>query len=172
MIDPSAVIHHLAHVENSDLGENTRVWQFASVIRRAVIGNSCRVAAGAVIDGATVGDRTIISNGAHLNPGTWVGTDVFIGPHVVTCNDAWPRVSKEGFELELINGLCIVKICDGASIGANAVVLPGITIGAHAMVAAGSVVDRSVPTGCLFRRTGTIDRIDVERFSRRVKEVK
>ena len=171
MIHPEAVIHALAHVaENVTIGPRTTVWQFATVIRGAKIGEDCRIAATAVVDGAVMGNGCIISNGAHLNPGTWLANDVFVGPHVVLCNDTWPRTSKEGFSIDQIADLCVVKIEYGASLGANSVILPGVTVGQRAMVAAGAVVSRNVPRDCLYQRTGTIVKIDQERFARRIKE--
>lgn len=173
MIDPYAKIHHLAHVEDSTIGANTRVWQFASVIRKATVGEECQVAAGAIIDGAHIGHGCIISNGAHVNPGIWIGDGVFIGPRVTLCNDTWPRTSKQGFDLDkMISGEFITtRIEDGASLGASAVILPGVIIGRRAMIAAGAVVDRSVPPDCIFKRSGTIAKIDQERFHRRMREV-
>lgn len=138
-------------------GEGTSVWQFASVIRGARLGILCTVGACAVIDGATVGDRTLIGSGAQLHPGTRVGSDVFIGPGAIFCNDFWPSASKEGFELPKREGRATIVVEDGASIGAGAIVLPGVVIGKGAMVAAGVVCDRPVPAGHILRRDGSIE---------------
>lgn len=140
------------------IGDNTRIWQFASVIRGAVIGKKCNVGAGAIIDAARVGDNVLIGAGAQLHPGTVIGDNVFIGPGVIFCNDRWPRVSKDGFDSEaLLSGTMItVQVCDGASIGAGAVILPGVRIGKDATVAAGARVDESVPDNHLAKREGDI----------------
>lgn len=173
-IDLTACIHHLAHVEDCVIGKYCRVWQFASVIRSAKLGDYTKVASCAIVDGARVGQRCIISHGAFIDPGIEIGNDVFIGPQVTLCNDYWPRVSKEGWHTmpELISGaITVSRIEDGASIGANTVILPGITIGAGAMVAAGATVDRDVPALTLFRRDCSIVAIDPKRDPRRARQV-
>src|SRR5687767_593140 len=120
-IDPRATIH-----DDVKIGKGTRVWQNASVIRGAVIGEECRVAAGAIVDGSRVGDRSIISHCAFIDPGMQIGQDVFIGPFVAMCNDAWPRVEKEGwYDIgDLVSGSVIVtRIEDWASVGAHATIM-------------------------------------------------
>lgn len=148
-------VHHLAHVENSTIGKNTRVWQFASVIRHADIGDDCNIASCAIVDGAIVGDGCLIGHGASINPGTRIGDRVFIGPLVVICNDRWPQVSKEGFDVAtLLNGFLTVDIGDDVSIGAGAQVLPGVRIGDGAVIAAGSTVTKNVKDHHLHKRSG------------------
>lgn len=148
--------HALAHLdEDVWIGKGTRVWQFASVIRGAKVGRDCTVASCAIVDGATIGDRCILGHGAQVHPGSLVGSDVFIGPGVVLANDSWPRVDKAGFDPEKFKaGFVSVRIEDGASIGANAVILPGVKVGAGAMVAAGAVVHRDVPAKLMWPRLG------------------
>lgn len=167
----TAQVHRLAHVDKSVVGARTKVWQFASVIRDARIGEDCTIASCALVDSATIGDRCIVSHGAAVEPGVLIGDDVFIGPQVVFCNDAWPRVCKTGFDMEsLLHGeLIVTAIEDGASIGAGAVVLPGITIGAGAMIAAGARVDRDVPAAHLLKPDGTMTPIDPARPIRRMR---
>jgi acetyltransferase-like isoleucine patch superfamily enzyme len=172
MIDPSATIHRLALVEGATIGPRTRVWQFASVIRGARLGADCNVASGATLDGPVFGDRCIISQGVAMGPGFKIGDDVFIGPNVTVCNDRWPRTYKSGFDLaKLQSGFVTVRICNWASIGANAVILPGVVIGKRAMVAAGAVVDRDVPGDHLFKRDGSVQPISlrVERHAARCR---
>lgn len=158
MIDEDAFVHRLALVDDTvDLGPGTKVWQFASVIRGARLGRDCTVASGALLDGPVFGDRCIISQNVAMGPGFKVGHDVFIGPNVTVCNDAWPVTSKLGFDGQrLRDGFVTVLIEDGVGIGANAVILPGVVLGAGAMIAAGAVVDRNVPPYCLWSRDGAI----------------
>ena len=86
-------------------------------------------------------------------PGFKIGSDVFIGPNVTLANDAWPQAKKDGYEPEAFDGTrWAVIVEDGVSIGANAVILPGVRIGKGAMIAAGSVVTRNVPPGALWKR--------------------
>lgn len=159
----TAYIHEAATVENAAIGARSRVYQAASVIRQAVVGDDCTVASCAIVDGSRIGDRCIISHGAFIDPGMRIGNDVFIGPHVSLCNDIWPRVSKAGWfaMADLVSGeITVTLIADGASIGANAVLMPGLRIGERAMVAAGAVVTRNVPADFLCRRDGTMVPID------------
>lgn len=150
------------------VGDGTHIWQFASVIRGAVIGQKCSVGAGAIVDAARVGDNVLIGAGAQLHPGTVIGDNVFVGPGVIFCNDRWPRVSKDGFDGEaLLSGKIVtVQVCDGASIGAGAVILPGVRIGIGATVAAGARVDESVPDYYLAKREGDIVPIAARRAER------
>lgn len=170
MISPSAFIHDLAHVEGATVGPRTRIWQFASVIRGAWLGADCNVGSCAIIDAATVGDGSTVGHGVSLNPGIWLMEKVFVGPNVTFCNDFWPSVSKDGFDLDqfLKPDWWTTLVCDGASIGAGATILPGVVVGVGAMVAAGAVVDRSIADNHLFRRDGKIVSIDGQRARRRM----
>lgn len=170
-IDPTARIHHLAHVEDALVGARTRIWQFASVIRWARLGQECSIATCSIVDGARLGHRVIVSHGAFIDPGIEIGSDVFVGPGVKLCNDAWPRVDKTGFDMAaLISGeFTTTRIENGASLGAGVIVLPGIVIGACAMIAAGAVVDKDVPSGALFKRDGSMVPIDQARVVRRMR---
>lgn len=164
------MIHALAHVDGASIGQGTRVWQFASVIRGAKIGTDCTIGSASIIDGATVGDRCLIGHGAQLHPGARIGDEVFIGPGVVCCNDRWPMVDKDGFDLGwLLNGGETVVVGNRSSVGASAVLLPGIFLEEGAMVAAGSIVDSWVPAHHLFKRTGEIVPIDRSRRRRMVQ---
>jgi len=168
MIHPTAFVHPKAHVEDSTIGPRSKVWQFASVIRGTVLGADCNVASGATLDGPVFGDRCIISQGVAMGPGFRIFSDVFIGPNVTICNDRWPRVSKDGFDIEALRAEYTVIVGHGVSIGANAVVLPGVVIGTGAMIAAGAVVNRSVPAGHLFRRDGRIEMIGSQHNTKRM----
>ncbi len=169
-----AFVHSLAHVaRTARLGDETVVWQFASIIRHAVVGAHCKIASCVIIDGARIGNHTSVGHGAFIGPGTLVEDEVFIGPNATLCNDAWPAVSKDGFDLDkLISGEVVtIRVEDGASVGAGAIILPGVIIGAEAVIAAGAIVDRSVPHGCLFKRGGEIVKLDPTRSLRRMREV-
>jgi UDP-2-acetamido-3-amino-2,3-dideoxy-glucuronate N-acetyltransferase len=171
-IHASASIHPLAHVEDSIVGPRTRIWQFASVIRGTVLGADCTVASCATLDGPHFGDRCIISQGAAMGPGFRFGSDIFVGPNVTVCNDRWPTTSKIGFGIDHLRaGRWVVIVKDGASIGANAVVLPGVTIGERAMIAAGAVVKADVPADHLLHRDGTMVEIHPVSRTRRMRFV-
>lgn len=173
VIDPSAKIHPLAHVEGASVGARTSIWQFASVIRGTRLGADCNVASGATLDGPWFGDRCIISQGVAMGPGFLFGNDIFVGPNVTICNDYWPSSSKENFDADLLRGdFVAVHVKDGAFIGANAVVLPGVTIGKRAAVGAGVVVSRNIPDDHLLGRDGCLVRIRPEWRERRMREAR
>lgn len=159
------VCHPLAYIDGADVGENCHVWQFASVIRGAVLGPNVTVGSGSTIDGARVGEGSIVGANVGLFPGHLIGKHCFIGPGAVLCNDVWPRAKKAGFvgfvaasamteKIHETQACVIVK--DGASIGANATILPGVVIGERSMVSAGAVVHRSIGADCLFHRDGRV----------------
>jgi UDP-2-acetamido-3-amino-2,3-dideoxy-glucuronate N-acetyltransferase len=133
-------IHPLADVAECIIGTGTRVWQFSVILEGAVIGNECNICAHTFIEGKVcLGDRVTIKSGVFLWDGIHLEDDVFVGPNATFTNDKTPR-SKEYPEQFLRT---VVK--KGASIGANATILPGIEIGEYAMVGAGAVVTKSVP---------------------------
>lgn len=175
---PRGFVHHFAYVhpmacvdETVQIGPGTKVWQFATVIRGAVLGLDCTVAATACLDGPVIGDRCIVSPGVDIGPGFVIEDDVFIGPHVVLCNDFWPRTHKRGFDYDALRSgkIVSIRVCDGASIGAGARIMPGVTIGKGAMVAANAVVTANVPEGCLWTRDGDIRAIRDEYLITRVR---
>lgn len=166
MIHSSAFIHSSANVDRDtvSLGAGTKVWQFASITRGTVMGRDCNVSPFAMLDGSIYGDRVIVSAGVACGAGFSVGNDVFLGPNCCLANDMWPATHKEGYDdAKLRSGEYFSVILeDGVSIGALAVVLPGIRIGAGSVVAAGAVVDRNIPPGFLWRRTGYLVAIGAE----------
>lgn len=137
------MIHKLSDVQSTSIGPDTTIWQFCVVLPGAVIGRDCNINAHVFIENdVIVGDRVTIKPGVQLWDGLRVGDDVFIGPNATFTNDLYPR-SKQPFELKQ------TIIGQGASIGANATILPGIRIGENAMIAAGTVVTKDVPDGKL-----------------------
>lgn len=146
-IDPTAFVHKYAVTDGvGRIGARTKIWQFASVIRGAILGDDCVVASGACFDGSVAGDRVILCHNLAAGPGFKLGNDVFIGPNVTLCNDAWPRAHKRGFDTAKFDGKrWAIIIEDGATIGAGAQVLPGVRIGSNAMVGAGVVCAKDVP---------------------------
>jgi acetyltransferase-like isoleucine patch superfamily enzyme len=134
------LIHEQAIVETDQIGARTRIWAFAHVLPGARLGADCNVSDHTFVEGdVIIGNRVTIKSGVYLWDGLRVEDDVFIGPHATFANDRFPR-SKGTFEC------AITRLCRGASIGASAVLLPGITVGEQAMVGAGAVVTRDVPS--------------------------
>jgi len=171
---PGSFVHKKAHVQDATLGEGCLIWQFASVTRGVVLGRECSVAPGAMLDGCRFGDRCRIGPSVSMGPGFQVGDDVFIGPSVTLCNDAWPSAGKDGFDAEALRSgeFVTIRVGDRAIIGANAVLLPGVTIGADAVVAAGAVCGRDVPDGHLFMRDGSIVPVQPAMRKRRMRRAK
>lgn len=132
--------HPQALVESERIGNGTRIWAFAHVLPGAVIGADCNICDGVFIENdVVVGDRVTIKCGVQLWDGVRLKDDVFIGPNVTFTNDKYPRSRKypEAFAQTVVD--------HGASIGANATLLPGISVGRDAIVGAGSVVTHNVP---------------------------
>lgn len=133
-------VHPLADVSECTLGTGTKVWQFVVILKGATIGANCNICAQCLIEGdVVIGDNVTVKSGVQVWDGTRIGNNAFIGPNVTFTNDPFPR-SKEYPE-----NFTGITVCDFASIGANATVLPGVTIGESAMVGAGAVVTKDVP---------------------------
>lgn len=157
---PSSVFIHPMAVVDDDvkIGVGSKVWQFASITRGTVMGKDCSVSPFAMLDGSIYGDRVVVSGGVMAGAGFKVGSDVFIGPNVVLCNDLWPFASKEGYDDAALRSgeRFAVIIDDGAAIGAGAVLLPGVRIGKGSVVAAGAVVTHSIADGVVFNTDGYV----------------
>lgn len=139
-------IHELSDVQSNNIGRNTNIWQFCVVLPDARIGEDCNICAHCFIENdVVVGDRVTIKCGVQLWDGLRIEDDVFIGPNVTFTNDKYPR-SKQYQDRVLPT---VVK--KGASIGANATILPGITIGEGAVVAGGAVVTHNVPENAIVK---------------------
>lgn len=136
-------VHPLSDVQTKQIGVGTRIWQFCVVFAGAKIGANCNICAQVLIENdVLIGDNVTVKSGVQLWDGVRIEDDVFIGPNATFTNDLLPR-SKEPYQTLKT----IVKA--GATIGANATLLPGITIGEKAMVGAGSVVTKDVPAGAV-----------------------
>jgi len=133
-------VHDEALCESEEIGSGSRVWAHAYILRGARIGRDANVCSHVFIeDDVVVGDRVTIKSGVQLWNGVRLEDDVFVGPNATFTNDLFPRskVHPETFPTTLVER--------GASIGANATILAGVTIGQRAMIGAGAVVTRSVP---------------------------
>jgi acetyltransferase-like isoleucine patch superfamily enzyme len=136
--------HPNAICESSQIGEGTRIWAFAHVLPGAKIGAECNICDGVFVENdVVVGDRVTVKCGVQLWDGVRLGDDVFIGPNATFTNDPFPRSRQYPQQFPQI----VVE--SGASIGANATILPGLRIGSGAMVGAGAVVTRSVPPNAI-----------------------
>lgn len=133
-------VHSNAIVESSKIGKNTRIWAFVHILPGAIIGEDCNVCDQVFVENdVVVGNRVTIKSGVQLWDGITLEDDVFVGPNATFTNDPFPRSKQypESFARTIIR--------KGASIGANATILPGITVGQCAMIGAGTVVTKDVP---------------------------
>ncbi|WFF39533.1 WxcM-like domain-containing protein [Moraxella nasibovis] len=137
-------IHHLADVQSKNIGQKTRIWQYAVILPNAQIGENCNICAHTLIENnVKIGNNTTIKSGVFIWDGVHIAENVFIGPNVSFTNDKHPR-SKQYPEKFLST---IIE--QGASIGANATLLPNIKVGKNAMVGAGAVVTKDVPDNAI-----------------------
>ena len=136
------MIHPTADVHSHVVGEGTRIWQFAVILKGAKIGRNCNICAHTFIENdVIIGDNVTVKCGVQLWNGLRIGSNVFIGPNVTFCNDKHPRSGNRDFE-------CLGTIVgDDVSIGANATILPGLRLGKGCVIGAGAVVTKDVNPG-------------------------
>ncbi|HEX4439336.1 MAG TPA: acyltransferase [Thermoanaerobaculia bacterium] len=133
-------IHPTALVASRSIGDGTRIWAFVNILAGARVGRDCNVCDRCFVENDVVlGDRVTVKCGVSLYDGLAIENDVFVGPDVVFANDPRPRSGQHLKEYPR------TRIREGASLGAGAIVLPGITVGRFAMVGAGALLTRDVP---------------------------
>lgn len=146
MADDKYFVHERGLCESPHVGPGTRIWAFAHVLPGAKIGSECNLCDGVFVENdVVIGDRVTIKCGVQVWDGVTLEDDVFVGPNATFTNDPFPRskVYPTAFARTVIR--------KGASIGANATLLPGITVGQGAMIGAGSVVTKDVPPNAIVR---------------------
>jgi acetyltransferase-like isoleucine patch superfamily enzyme len=150
------LIHPTALIETSEIGANTRVWAYVHIMSGARIGDNCNIGDYCFIESGTcIGNNTVVKNGTMIWEGVTLENEVFVGPQVFFTNDLYPRSrylprarsrykSKEGW-------LVPTRVKRGASLGAGAIILAGVTVGEYSMVGAGAVVTKNVPAYALVK---------------------
>lgn len=145
----SVFVHASAEVEaDATIGEGSRIWHLCHVRRGASIGTDCTLGRGVFVDaGVQIGNRVKIQNYVSIFHGVTIEDGVFVGPHVCFTNDMRPRAVNADFTPKAADDWILgeTRVSAGASIGANATIVCGITIGRWAMIGAGSVVTADVP---------------------------
>ncbi len=161
-------IHPTANVADSAaIGDGTKVWINVQIREHAVVGSNCIISKDVYIDHAvSIGDGCKIQNGVSVYNGVTIEDRVFVGPNAVFTNDKVPRAFNTTWKVTP------TLVRSGASIGANATIVCGITIGEYAMVAAGAVVTKDVAPYTLVagnpaRRIATVDE-----YGNRVEDTK
>lgn len=145
-LDPSVFIHEEGLCESDDIGPRTRIWAFAHIMFGARIGADCNVCDHAFIEsGAIVGNGVTVKNSVLIWDKVTIEDDVFLGPNAVFTNDRNPRATVKKAHADLVPTL----VRRGATVGANATIVCGVTIGQSAFVGAGAVVASDVPAYAL-----------------------
>ena len=135
-------VHPQGLCESSDVGPGTRVWAFAHVMDGARVGRDCNIGDHAFIEsGAVVGDRVTVKNNVLLWDKVVIEDDVFLGPNAVFTNDRNPRAPDKKDPSAFLPTV----VQRGATVGANATIVCGLTLGTWCFVGAGSVVVADVP---------------------------
>lgn len=142
-------IHPSADVSASaTIGDGTSIWNHAQVREHCVIGNNCILGKGVYVDSnVNIGSNCKIQNNVSIFHGVTIEDGVFVGPHVCFTNDMRPRAVNPDGSLKSAQDWVVTStnVKKGASVGANATIVCGVTIGEWAMIGAGSVVTRDVP---------------------------
>lgn len=140
-------VHHTAVIDDGcQIGNNTRIWHFSHIMPKARIGKNCNLGQNVFIaDGVILGDNVKVQNNVSVYTGVVCEDNVFIGPSVVFTNVINPRsaVNRKNEYLSTI-------VKEGATIGANATIVCGVTIGRYAFIGAGAVVTKNIPDYALF----------------------
>ena len=129
--------------QGAAIGAHTRVWAFAHVMKGAKVGAHCNLCDFSFVEsGAILGDHVTVKNGVHVWDGVTAEDYVFLGPSCVFTNDMFPRSGRQRPKEDwLVN----TRLKQGATVGANATIVCGVTVGRYAFVAAGAVVTKDVP---------------------------
>jgi acetyltransferase-like isoleucine patch superfamily enzyme len=138
-MNESVFIHPQAIVESESIGERTRIWAFAHVLKGAVIGRNCNICDFVFVENDVVmGDDVTVKSGVYIWDGLRIEDGAFVGPAVIFTNDHSPR--SKAYQEQIPKTF----IREGASLGAGAIILPGLEVGRYAMVGAGAVVTKDV----------------------------
>lgn len=169
-------IHATAEVSDlAEIGPGTSIWHQCQVREGVKIGANCILGKGVYVDfDVEIGDNVKIQNGVFVYHGTTIGSGVFVGPGVIFTNDKIPRAINPDGSLKGAEDWQVgpIQIGYGASIGAGAIILPGVTVGAFSLVGAGAVVTRDVSDQALVignpaRRVGYVCKCGAKLVERR-----
>lgn len=129
-------------IKDCSIGEDAVIWHHCNLYR-CRIGKNCKIASFVEIgEGVIIGDNCKIEAFVFLCKGVTLGNGVFIGPHVTFCNDPYPTICDKWTIKEIV-------VKNGASIGANCTILPGVVIGENALIGAGSTIADNVPANSI-----------------------
>ena len=136
--------HELCQVDSDSIGNGTKIWQFAVILKGAIIGENCNICSHCFIEGnVKIGNNVTIKAGVYLWDGIEIEDNAFIGPNVVFTNDIYPRSKQFKQPLKTL-------IEKGVSLGANSTILAGTILGKYAMTGIGSVVTKNLKSHGLY----------------------
>jgi acetyltransferase-like isoleucine patch superfamily enzyme len=139
MESKSYYIHPSSLVDTASIGAGTTIWAFVHILKNVAIGANCNICDHCFVEsGVTIGNNVTLKSGIYVWTGVEIKDNVFLGPNVVFTNDLRPRSKNKNYQM------ASTLIQEGASIGANATILAGITVGRYAMTGIGAVVTRDV----------------------------
>ena len=145
-IEREKMIHPLSDVQSNKIGSNTNIWQYCVVLKNAEIGENCNICSHCFIENdVKIGNNVTIKCGVQIWDGIEIEDNVFIGPNVTFSNDKYPRSKCHDVEF----AKTIIK--QGASIGANCTIIPGVIIGENSLIGAGTVVTKNIPDNVLIK---------------------
>ncbi len=148
---------NLNFVKTANIGVGTKIWQYCVVLEGASIGKNCNICSHCFIENdVTIGDRVTIKNGVRVFDSVEIEDDVFVGPNSTFTNDPYPRSDRNPEKAQKDYPKTIVR--KGASIGAGAVILPGVEIGEKAVIGAGSIVTKDVEPGSIVYGDASVER--------------
>ena len=138
-------IHPTADVsETAAIGRGTKIWHQAQIMDGATLGEHCNIGKGVfVAAGVTIGSNVKVQNYVSIYKGVTVEDDVLLGPHMTFTNDLYPRAFNNEYTVYE------TWVRRGASVGANATIVCGVTLNEYCIVAAGAVIVANVPAFAL-----------------------
>lgn len=140
-------VHKSAYIDkNVQIGKGTKIWHFSHILKNSKIGSNCTIGQGVMIGpDVTIGHRCKIQNNVSIYKAVTLEDNVFCGPSCVFTNVYNPRAF-----IERKHEFMPTLVKRGATIGANATVVCGVTIGKYAMIGAGAVVKKDIPDYAIF----------------------
>lgn len=139
------MIHPLSDCQNHNIPKSTNIWQFCVVLPGAQLGENVNICSHCFIENdVIIGNNVTVKSGVQVWDGVELEDNVMICSNVTFTNDMYPRSKNKNWKM------LRTRVCKGATVGAGATLLPGITIGERAMIGAGSVVTKNVPAGELW----------------------
>lgn len=147
--------HKHSDIQTDNIGENTTIWQYVVILKKAIIGKNCNINANVFIENdVIIGDNVTIKSGVQLWDGIRIGNNCFVGPNSTFINNPYPRSKKYCAHIG-------AKLGNNVSIGASSTIMGNITIQDYAMIGAASLVTKNVGKnelwyGCPAKRMGFI----------------